>query len=110
MLAQMEAYQAALVAAGVRTVMDGRDVNPPCVQLRPPGMTWRFGRGCIEASWEARLYLPDAGQLPALKTALPLLQQVQDALEGLVVQATPADYQLADGATVPGYSLTWTTH
>lgn len=109
-LARLLEYQAALTAAGIRCVLDGRDANPPCVHLRPPTMSWRFGRGCIEASFEARLYLPDSGQLQSITLALPMLQQIQDALAGAIIQATPGDYALADGSTVPGYSLTWTTH
>lgn len=103
-------YREKLLAAGIRASIDGRDVNPPAVLIRPPTMFYRFGRGCYACDWEARVFLPDSGTEQALKAALPLLEQVQSALGGVVVTATPADFQLADGGTAPGYALTWTTH
>ena len=103
-------YREKLLAAGIRGVIDGRDVNPPAVLVRPPTIHYRFGRGAHACDWEARLYLPDSGTEQALKAALPLIDQVQTALQGAVVDATPADFQLADGGTAPGYILTWSTH
>ena len=110
-LALMDTYLEVLDAAGIRSAVDGRDINPPAVQLRAPTLTYRFGRGCVEAAWTARLILPNNGQRTALAEALPLLQRIQDALEGAVVTATPTDFELPDGGgPVPGYTLTWTTH
>lgn len=110
-LVQLDAYLAALNGAGIRATVDARDINPPAVQLRAPVLHYRFGRGCIAADWTARLILPDNGQREALAAALPLLQQIQDALLGAVVTATPADWDLPDGGgPAPGYQLTWTTH
>ncbi len=104
-------YLAALTAAGIRSTLDARDVNPPAVLLRPPTLHYRFGRGCVACDFTARLLLPDAGQKQALETALPLLQAIQDALPGVpLLDAVPGDFGLADGSTVPGYTLTWTTH
>lgn len=110
-LARLDAYLEALRTAGIRAVVDGRDVNPPAVQLRAPTLRYRFGRGCTEADWTARLILPNTGQREALAAALPLLAAIQEALSGAVVEATPADWDLPDGGgPAPGYELTWTTH
>lgn len=109
-LEQVQEYRAALIAAGIRAVVDGRDVNPPAVQIRPPVLHYRFGRGCYAADWEAYVYLPDTGTEQVLKAALPLLDQVQTALKGVVTTATPTDFALADGGTAAGYTLTWSTH
>lgn len=109
-LAQMTGYVTQLTAAGVRATMEPRDINPPAVLIRPPTMRYRFGKGCVAADWQARLYLPDPGTENALKIALPLLDDIIAALQGAPTEATPADFQLADGAIVPGYQLSWSTH
>jgi hypothetical protein len=109
-LALMRSYVAQLEGAGVRATVDPRNLNPPAVLVRPPTLHYRFGRGCVAADWQARLYLPDPGTEGALAIALPLLEQITVALEGAPTEATPADFQLPDGATVPGYQLSWSTH
>ena len=111
-LARMESYRDAIVAAGVRCVLDARDINPPSVLLRPPTLHYRFGRGCVGAEWRAWLYLPDAGQIDALRLAFPILETTVTALGGIgvaVTDAEPGDYQLPDGGTVPGFTISWTT-
>jgi hypothetical protein len=112
LLAEMERYRDALTAAGVRCVLDGRDVNPPCVLIRPPSVAYRFGRGCVGATWAAWLYLPDAGQIDALRIGFPLLETVSDALAVVgvaVVGAEPTDFALPDGGTAVGFTLNWNT-
>jgi hypothetical protein len=109
-LATMQGYVDALTAGGVRATLEPRDINPPAVIIRPPTLHYRFGRGCIGADWTARLYLPDPGTFEALKIATQQLDAIQQALGFAVVDAVPGDFTLMDGATVPGYTLTWTTH
>lgn len=107
---RMETYRDALTAANVRCVLDARDVNPPAVLIRPPTLAYRFGRGCVGATWAAWLFLPDAGQIDALRVGVPILDAATEALAGVgavVTQAAPADFQTADGATVPGFILSW---
>lgn len=111
LLAQLDAYLSALTAAGVRATSDARDVNPPAVLIRPPVMTFRFGRGCIQADWVARVVLPNSGTRQAMETGVPLIEQIQTALGGVIVTATPADFELPDGGgPTPGYQLAWSTH
>lgn len=107
-LAQAQAYVAQLVAAGIRATLNPADINPPAVLIRPPVMHFRFGRGCVRSDWEARLYVIDSGVEQAMKTAIPMITEIQDALGFAVVTATPADFALADGGTVPGYLFQWT--
>lgn len=110
-LAQIRDYLTDLNAAKIRATDDPRDINPPCVLIRPPVLNFRFGRGCVGADWTARLILNNAGTRQALEEALPLIDAIQTALGGVIVTATPADFELPDGGgPVPGYSLTWTTH
>lgn len=109
--AQMDAYLAALQAAGVRATADARNINPPAVLLRAPVLHFRFGRGCQQADWTARLILPNSGTREALQLALPLIETIQTALQGAIVTATPADWELPDGGgPTPGYQLTWSSH
>lgn len=111
-LSQMERYRDALTAANVRCVLDARDVNPPAVLIRPPTLSYRFGRGCVGAAYAAWLFLPDAGQLDALRVGLPILETVHGALANAgiaIVNADPTDFALPDGGTVPGFILSWNT-
>lgn len=110
-LQQLQGYLEALTAADIRATDDPRDINPPAVLIRPPVLSFRFGRGCIGADWTARLVLPNSGTRQALQLALPLIDRIQTALQGAVVTATPADFELPDGGgPTPGYQLTWTSH
>ena len=112
LLADMKRYQAALIAADVRCVLDARDANPPCVLIRPPRLSYRFGRGCVGAEWAAWLYLPDSGQLDSMRLGFPMLDTIHGALAGVgvaLMDATPADFQPADGGIIPGFILSWTT-
>lgn len=111
-LAQMEAFRAAVESTGTRCVLDARDINPPALLIRPATLNYRFGRGCYRATWAAWLYLPDPGQLDALRIGLPILDTVNGALASVgvaVTSATPADFQYPDGGTLPGFILTWET-
>ena len=110
LLAAMQGYVAQLEGAGVRATIEPRDINPPAVLIRPPVLHYRFGRGCVGADWQARLYLPDPGTGASLKIGLPLLDTITEALQGAPTEASPADFMLPDGATVPGYQLSWSTH
>lgn len=110
-LAQISEYLTALTEQGIRAVDDPRDINPPCVLIRPPLLNFRFGRGCVGADWTARLILNNAGTRQAIQQAIPLIEQIQTALSGQIVTAVPVEYELSDGGgPIPGYELTWTTH
>lgn len=98
----------ALKAGGVRATLDPRDVNPPCVLVRPPDLAYRFRYGDWDATWKAWALTPDAGRGQVLKAFGPMLAAVQDALGGVVTAATPEDVTLPDGSTIPGYALSWT--
>jgi hypothetical protein len=108
-LGTLQRYLDALQAAGIRATDDPRDLNPPALLIRPPVLHFRFGRGCQSADWTARLVLSNSGTRQALQEALPLIERIQEALQGAVVTATPADWELPDGGgPTPGYQLTWT--
>jgi len=102
---------AQLVAGGVRAVADERDVNPPCVLVSAPVVTFRFGRGAWDGDWRLFAIVGDTGR-PAATAALDdLLEQVQAALRGALLTGTPTQYPGIDGAPpLPAYELTLTTH
>lgn len=107
----MDIYAAAvavvdkLVADGVRATLDGRDLNPPAVLVRPPTVSYRFGRDG-DADWEAWAVVGDTGSKQSLDALSDLLERVSAALVR-PVQARPDVISLADGSTVPAYVLTW---
>jgi len=110
-LGQLQGFLDDLQAAGIRATDDPRDINPPALLIRAPVMHYRFGRGCVTADWTGRLVLNNAGTRQALQEAVPLIAAIQDALQGVLVTATPADWELPDGGgPTPGYQLTWTTN
>ena len=97
----------ALEAAGIRAVVDVRDANPPCVQIAPPALTYRFG-GCAEMEFAARVMVPDSGASSVLTSIGPYLDTVVSALGGAPTRADPETWLLPDGSTVPGYNIVWT--
>lgn len=106
-LAAMQAEVDLLTAAGVRATLDERDVNPPCVLVRPPILTYRFGRGA-DAEWTYWLIVPDAGKSNAIAALGELIEAAQAALGFMAVTLTPDDAILSDG-TYPMYSMTRST-
>lgn len=109
--AVQDAVLGALTGAGVRAVIDARDVNPPCVFVSPPVLAFRFGRpGAFDATVTLSAIVADTGPA-AVTTALDaLLGQVGAALGWQITTAVPAQFAGADGApTLPCYSLTATT-
>jgi hypothetical protein len=98
-----------LLAAGIRATIDPKSANPPCVLVRPPSITWRFGKGGWDAAWQAWLVVGDSGLPAVLDDQSELINQVQAALNYAAVTARPADTTMSDGATLPTYVLEWTS-
>lgn len=96
-----------LEAHGVRAVADARDVNPPCVQVRAPVISYRFGKNCWEADFTAWSITGDAGTVDNLKAQSDLLGRIVWALDGVPVTARPDEALMPDGALLPIYVLTW---
>jgi hypothetical protein len=104
----MQAEVDLLTEAGVRAVLDQRDVNPPCVLVRPPVLTFRFGRG-YDAAWTYWLIVPDSGQAAVLDALGELIDATITALGFTAVAANPDDVTLGDGSNHPMYTLTRST-
>jgi hypothetical protein len=104
----LEALAETLNAAGVRTVTDPRDVNPPCALTLWPRFQWSFG-GLLLVEYRLLVVVPSTGSGPALKALGPLMDQVAQALGGLPLEATPTAWPAPDGGDpLPAYELTWT--
>ena len=97
-----------IAAAGVPTVVDERDMNPPCCLLRPRALSWRFGAGRSDAEWSAVVVVPSAGRLAALGQLGQLAELVAAGIRVAVLSARPADVLLTDGAApAPALELSW---
>lgn len=95
-----------LKAAGIRATLDERDINPPCVYVRPPGLTFRFGKGW-DAQWAVVCVVPDNGAAYALAALGSLVADV--SMELGTVAARPVSLQVPGGAApFPGYEMTFT--
>lgn len=98
-----------LTAAGVRATLDERDINPPCVYVAPPALTWRFGRGDFTAAFTAWCVTGAAGRNADLATLGDLLESVGIALDWAGVTADPADLLIPhQAAPLPAYRVMWT--
>jgi hypothetical protein len=100
-----------LTGAGIRAVVDTRDVNPPCVFVGPPALTFRFGRpGSFDAEVTAQAIVGDTGGRATTEALDELLGQVGAALNWQITAAVPGQFPGADGArTMPCYTLTVTS-
>jgi len=104
----MESVAEGIRAQGVPCVLDEVDANPPCVLLRPPALTWRFGQGRYDAAWVALVMVENTGKTAALAKLGELIELTAAGIGMAVLGAAPADVQLPDqGAPVPAYSLNW---
>jgi hypothetical protein len=109
--AVQDAVVALLTAAGIRAVIDTRDVNPPCVFVGPPALAFRFGRpGSFDAEVTAQAIVGDAGGRAVTAALDELLGQVGTALNWQITGAVPGQFPAADGSrTLPCYTLTVTS-
>jgi len=97
-------------AQGVPAVLDERDINPPCLMLRPPELAWRFGGGRYDATWTAVVLVPSAGRTAALGQLGQLVEAAAKGIRAAVLTARPSDYQPPDNsAPLPGMELSWTS-
>jgi hypothetical protein len=100
---------AALLNAGVRAVVDERDINPPCVYVPPPVITDRSMGGRWSAEWQTWAVVGDTGRASSLANLSELVAQVDAALALTFVRGEPADLITPDsGRPLPGYRLYWT--
>jgi hypothetical protein len=106
--AVMEIVAEGIRAQGVPCFLDEVDCSPPCVLLRPPALSWRFGQGRYDLSWVALVMVENAGKTAALSKLGELIELTVKGIGAPVLGASPADVQLPDGAApLPGYSLNW---
>jgi len=98
-----------ITAAGVRATLDERDINPPCVYVAPPAVTWRFGRADFDAEFTIWCVTGASGRNIDLVNLGDLLDRVTIALGFAPVRGDPADLVVPhQAAPLPAYRLTWT--
>jgi hypothetical protein len=95
-----------LAAAGVRGTADERDVNPPCVFVPVPALSFRFGGRCWDGTYALVCVVPDAGRPASVQALGDLIGQVQTALGGGCVDGAPVSFAGVDGAPpLPAFTL-----
>lgn len=104
------AIVAQLAAAGIRATVDERDLNPPCVWVGPPTLSWRFGKGTWDAGWVLTAVVPDTGRGYSNNALAALVVRVQDAMGWLAQNARPVALIVpgTGGTPMPGYEMTFT--
>jgi hypothetical protein len=106
----MTALVDALAGAGIRAVVDERDINPPCALVNPPDVAYRFGKGGWSATWRVWAIVPDSGRNVSMANLDTLMGEIQLALGGMVTTATPINVSGVDGAgPLPAYEMVLTT-
>jgi hypothetical protein len=98
-----------LVAAGIRAVLDERDVNPPCVFVTFDPSGGAFDR-LSGTSWSGTIWLrcvvPGSGRKAAWRLLGPLVEQVRAVLP--VRGWSPQDLISLDGGDpLPAITLTY---
>jgi hypothetical protein len=105
----IEALRARLTAAGLRAVVDERNLNPPAVWIRPPTLTYTFGGGA-DVAWQLIAVVPDTGASTALAALDELVEQIRAALDGEITTAAATAVAGSDsGSPLPAYRLTYTS-
>jgi len=98
-----------LLTAGIAATADERDVNPPCVFVAPPTVTWRFRRGDFDARFALWAVVPDSGRNIALANLGPLVTAAAEALDLQVVTAESDDLFVPDrSGPLPAYRIVFT--
>jgi hypothetical protein len=107
----LDAAAAVIVArlndGGVRATVDERDINPPAVWVKPPQLSFRFGKGWT-ADWTLTACVPDTGRDVALGALGRLVTAVQETMNWAVVTGLPVSLIVPGGsAPLPAYELTF---
>jgi hypothetical protein len=97
-----------LLAVGIRATNDERDINPPCVFVGPPAITWRFARNDFDAEFTIWCVTGAAGRNVDLVNLGELLDQVTAALQFAAVRGEPNNLLVPEqAAPLPAYRLSW---
>lgn len=105
----MLAIKLRLENAGIRSYIDAKSVNPPCVLIQPPVVNYRFSGRCYGAEWTLLAVAPNSDKYAEIRALDELLDAARIALDGAPVTARPAGVFTSDGtATLPAYELTFT--
>ena len=97
-----------LTAVGLRAVQD-RDINPPCVYVAPPAVSWRFARNDFDAEFVVWVVTGSAGGRLDLVNLGEQLDDVTAALQFAAVRGEPNNLLVPEqSAPLPAYRLTFT--
>jgi hypothetical protein len=104
----MRAVTDALKAAGIRTTVDLKLLNPPCAYLHPPEITWRFRGGDFTVTHTLLLVCAAGDRTASYDRMSDLLTSTQRALGDRAITAVPTDVETSDlSAFLTAYELSW---
>lgn len=92
--------------SSLRVFDDSAQVNPPCVWVPVPAVTFQFGKRVLDVTWQAYLVAPNS----STKSVSSTLSDLVDAVTGLFpfTDGSPQPLTLPGGGQpVPSYQLTW---
>jgi hypothetical protein len=92
----MAAFTGRLDDAGVRWTVDAQKLDPPCVLVPIPTMTFRFNRASVDAGFAVVAVAQVTDRDTAIAALSDLIEQVQSATGGAITDASPADVTTAD--------------
>lgn len=99
----------ALVAVGIRCVVDLKVLNPPCAYLHPPELAFRFREGDFTARHRLLLVCSGSDRTASYANMSDLLVRSMQALGERGITATPAQVETSDLSTfLTAYELSWT--
>ena len=98
----------ALTAGGIRATNDLKMLNPPCVYLAPPELTFRFRQGDFTAGYTMLVVAANTSRRLAFDEMSQLILQVQSILGERAQTARPVDVPTQDGSAILlGYEFSW---
>jgi hypothetical protein len=106
--AAVQAYLAALRAAGLQASTNLQDLNGPGVLITAPVLHWKLGT-CRRAEWTFYVVAGATGRGQALTALFTAVATAMAALNYPSEVATPDTLQTPSGALLPAYLLQFTT-
>lgn len=101
-----EHWKAILEELGLRVAIDPRNMNPPCVVITPPEVTFA-GLGSWGLDWTFQCVVPPPGTLDAW-AALDNLVAAVLTVAPLATARPRTSYTTGDGTPLPTYEVEFT--
>ena len=104
-LERAKAWEEALNAAGLRAVIDPRNMNPPCTVIAPPAIDYP-SLGSIRLTWTLHVVAPPPGNLDAWAKLDEMLEKLRELIP-LVTARPRSSFTMGDGTPLPTYEVSF---